>query len=57
MEYIYRLRVSFTPVSIAAFPPPLTCLSFQTLCPYETVAFGYSAICDLFTYQEWEGYV
>ncbi|CAD6441603.1 8926fcdd-b63d-483b-9cd4-31b3012d394b [Sclerotinia trifoliorum] len=25
----------------------------QTLCPYETVAFGYSAFCDLFTYQEW----
>lgn len=25
----------------------------QTLCPYETVAFGYSSFCDLFTYQEW----
>ena len=28
----------------------------QTLCPYETVAFGYSAWCDLFTYEEWEGF-
>lgn len=28
----------------------------QTLCPYETVAFGYSAFCDLFTYQEWLGF-
>jgi len=28
----------------------------QTLCPYETVAFGYSAWCDLFTYSEWEGF-
>lgn len=28
----------------------------QTLCPYETVAFGYSAFCDLFTYQEWVGF-
>ena len=28
----------------------------QTLCPYETVAFGYSAFCDLFTYEEWEGF-
>ncbi|MCJ1467640.1 hypothetical protein MMC07_006265 [Pseudocyphellaria aurata] len=28
----------------------------QTLCPYETVAFGYSAFCDLFTFQEWEGF-
>lgn len=28
----------------------------QTLCPYETVAFGYSAFCDLFTYQEWQGF-
>ena len=27
--------------------------SAQTLCPYETVAFRYSAFCDLFTYQEW----
>ena len=28
----------------------------QTLCPYETVAYGYSAWCDLFTYQEWQGF-
>jgi len=28
----------------------------QGLCPYETVAFGYSAWCDLFTFQEWEGF-
>lgn len=28
----------------------------QTLCPYETVAYGYSAFCDLFTYEEWEGF-
>ena len=28
----------------------------QTLCPYETVAFGYSAWCDLFTYEEWLGF-
>lgn len=28
----------------------------QTLCPYETVAFGYSQWCDLFTYQEWQGF-
>ncbi len=26
------------------------------MCPYETVAFGYSAFCDLFTYQEWLGF-
>ncbi|RAL63244.1 hypothetical protein DID88_004322 [Monilinia fructigena] len=25
----------------------------QTMCPYETVAYGYSAFCNLFTYQEW----
>ena len=31
-------------------------LSAQTLCPYETVAFGYSSFCDLFTYQEWQGF-
>jgi len=28
----------------------------QTLCPYETVAFGYSDWCDLFTYTEWQGF-
>ena len=25
----------------------------QGMCPYETIALGYSAFCDLFTYQEW----
>jgi hypothetical protein len=34
----------------------LTLSQAQTLCPYETVAFGYSAWCDLFTYEEWEGF-
>ncbi|EXJ54700.1 hypothetical protein A1O7_10041 [Cladophialophora yegresii CBS 114405] len=28
----------------------------QTLCPYEHVAFGYSQWCDLFTYEEWQGF-
>ncbi|GAB7364516.1 hypothetical protein MBLNU230_g5324t2 [Neophaeotheca triangularis] len=28
----------------------------QSLCAYETVALGYSAFCDLFTYPEWQGY-
>ncbi|PHH63007.1 hypothetical protein CDD82_1945 [Ophiocordyceps australis] len=28
----------------------------QTMCPYETVAFGYSKFCDLFTYQEWKDF-
>ena len=31
-------------------------LNAQSLCPYETVALGYSAFCDLFTYKEWQGY-
>ncbi|KAL8732074.1 MAG: hypothetical protein Q9166_003028 [cf. Caloplaca sp. 2 TL-2023] len=30
--------------------------NMQTLCPYETVALGYSAFCDLFTYEEWQGF-
>ncbi|KAK2590509.1 hypothetical protein QQS21_011812 [Conoideocrella luteorostrata] len=25
----------------------------QTMCPYETVAYGFSKFCDLFTYKEW----
>lgn len=28
----------------------------QTMCPYETVAYGYSRFCDLFTYEEWIGF-
>lgn len=28
----------------------------QTMCPYETVAYGYSSWCDLFTYDEWVGF-
>lgn len=28
----------------------------QNMCPYETVAYGYSAFCSLFTYDEWENY-
>ena len=28
----------------------------QTLCPYETVAYGYSSWCSLFTYPEWLGF-
>ncbi|KIW14294.1 hypothetical protein PV08_07076 [Exophiala spinifera] len=28
----------------------------QTLCPYEEVAFGYSHWCELFTYEEWQGF-
>ncbi|GAB1214710.1 hypothetical protein ATERTT37_003879 [Aspergillus terreus] len=28
----------------------------QTLCAYETVSFGYSSFCQLFDYEEWEGY-
>ncbi|MCJ1381290.1 hypothetical protein MMC17_004400 [Xylographa soralifera] len=28
----------------------------QGLCPYETIAFGFSEFCQLFTYQEWQGF-
>ncbi|KAH8602612.1 histidine phosphatase superfamily [Bisporella sp. PMI_857] len=28
----------------------------QTMCPYETVAYGYSAFCNLFTYDEFVGF-
>ncbi|KAF7288319.1 Acid phosphatase [Mycena chlorophos] len=30
--------------------------AMQQTCAYETVALGYSAFCDLFTEEEWEGY-
>ncbi|KAM0267086.1 hypothetical protein ACHAPA_006293 [Fusarium lateritium] len=26
----------------------------QNMCPYETVAYGFSMFCDLFNYEEWE---
>lgn len=25
----------------------------QNMCPYETVAYGFSRFCSLFTYEEW----
>ena len=28
----------------------------QTLCPYDTYAYGYSPWCSVFTYKEWEGF-
>ncbi|KAF8894811.1 histidine phosphatase superfamily [Infundibulicybe gibba] len=28
----------------------------QQMCPYETVALGYSKFCELFTAEEWEGF-
>ncbi|GAO18775.1 hypothetical protein UVI_02052590 [Ustilaginoidea virens] len=28
----------------------------QVMCPYETVAYGFSQFCDLFTYQEWRDF-
>ncbi|CAK7264994.1 hypothetical protein SEPCBS57363_001355 [Sporothrix epigloea] len=28
----------------------------QTMCPYETAAYGFSRFCDLFTYNEWVGF-
>ncbi|TQS36435.1 hypothetical protein Golomagni_03117 [Golovinomyces magnicellulatus] len=28
----------------------------QSLCPYETVAYGYSSFCQLFTFEEWKGF-
>ncbi|KYK57682.1 3-phytase A precursor [Drechmeria coniospora] len=28
----------------------------QNMCPYETVAYGYSRFCELFTYEEWQGF-
>ncbi|CAM1506911.1 Fc.00g065520.m01.CDS01 [Cosmosporella sp. VM-42] len=28
----------------------------QTMCPYETVAYGFSKFCDLFTYEEWRDF-
>ncbi|KAG5915827.1 hypothetical protein E4U53_004401 [Claviceps sorghi] len=28
----------------------------QTMCPYETVAYGFSRFCDLFTYREWRDF-
>lgn len=26
------------------------------MCPYETVAYGFSKFCELFTYEEWQGF-
>lgn len=28
----------------------------QSMCAYETVAYGFSKFCDLFTYEEWRNF-
>ena len=33
-----------------------TSFAVQQLCAYETVALGYSSFCDLFTFEEWQGF-
>ena len=33
-----------------------TVYAMQGLCPYETVALGYSSFCSLFNFQEWQSY-
>lgn len=53
MEHVKCLQVSPLLPSLVA---KAKSFSAQTLCPYETVAFGYSAFCDLFTYEEWLGF-
>lgn len=35
---------------------PADVYAAQTMCPYETVAYGFSMFCDLFTYEEWQGF-
>lgn len=35
---------------------PVIVNAAQAFCPYETVAFGYSEWCDVFTFDEWQGY-
>jgi hypothetical protein len=37
------------------FLPSLDANASQ-MCPYETVALGYSAFCDLFTVEEWKAF-
>lgn len=33
---------------------PMDVYAAQAMCPYETVAYGFSKFCDLFTYEEWQ---
>lgn len=40
----------------ASYFTPATAYNLMSLCAYETVALGYSSFCNLFTFQEWEGY-
>ncbi|KAK9458186.1 histidine phosphatase superfamily [Dipodascopsis uninucleata] len=34
----------------------MDCFAIQTICAYETAAYGYSRFCELFTEKEWYGY-
>lgn len=35
---------------------PADVYAAQAMCPYETVSYGFSKFCDLFTYEEWQGF-
>lgn len=47
-----RIQKMISPSSLITLSDVYT---MQSLCAYETVALGYSAFCDLFTYPEWQG--
>ena len=51
-DAVPRINAMITP---ANFFNASDLYDMQSLCAYETVAFGYSSFCDLFTYEEWEG--
>ena len=51
----YNVSVFF-PVSSPSHSLMLITPQAQSLCPYQTVAYGYSQSCDLFTYPEWQGF-
>ncbi|KAG9507459.1 hypothetical protein J7337_001011 [Fusarium musae] len=53
-KYLKDATARFNNVTEGFTWTPADVWAAQNMCPYETVAYGFSRFCDLFTYEEWE---
>ncbi|EGU78833.1 hypothetical protein FOXB_10655 [Fusarium oxysporum f. sp. conglutinans Fo5176] len=53
-KYLKDATARFNNVTKGFTWTPADVWAAQNMCPYETVAYGFSRFCDLFTYEEWE---
>ncbi|MCJ1358238.1 MAG: hypothetical protein MMC33_008237 [Icmadophila ericetorum] len=54
--YLQNTTARLNSMSTGFIWTPAVINTAQALCPYETVAFGFSEWCSVFTFEEWQGY-